>query len=175
MQQRGCRRERGRERDDDGGGLLKSSQIYQRCSDSSCLCFLVFSSPVPLLPSLLLRFLTQSGISSVPVYCTCRYILSLLSGLAINADCLQLASLTYNIINIYVTLPSGLLSTSALSLSSVAISIACLSNLHAALPQPQRIPERTNYVRQKSIKIDTATRRGFLVRKLFLRERRLSV
>lgn len=60
--------------------LLKSSQIYQRCSDFSCSCFLVLwidlfcSSPALLLPSLLPpRSLPLSGIFSVPVYRTSRY------------------------------------------------------------------------------------------------------
>lgn len=120
-QQRGCSSgDAGEKRDDDVGGLLKSSQIYQRCSDSSCLCFLVLWLSF-LLP-LFLFFLRSSSVlflSPVSPLSLCIVhlgtYLSLLSGLFIDADCLQLASLTYSNINIYVTL---LLSTSALSLSS---------------------------------------------------------
>lgn len=119
-QQRGCSSgDAGEKRDDDVGGLLKSSQIYQRCSDSSCLCFLVlWLSFLPLflffLRSSSVLFLSPVSPLSLCIVHLGTY-LSLLSGLFIDADCLQLASLTYSNINIYVTL---LLSTSALSLSS---------------------------------------------------------
>lgn len=145
--------------------LLKSSQIYQRCSDFSCLCFLVLwidsfcSSPAPLLPSLspvlFLCLVSSLSLSIVHLGMHPSSRLSLL-GLVINADCLSpieqqsCSRLTDNTVSTLIAIKITFFDKVhcccvCQSSQVVAIPIACLSNLHAALPQPQpqRIPERS--------------------------------
>lgn len=149
--------------------LLKSSQIYQRCSDFSCLCFLVLwidsfcSSPAPLLPSLspVLFLCLVSSLSLCIVHLGMHPSsrLSLL-GLVINADCLSpIEQQSCRQYGIYINCHQDYLLRQSALLLCLSIKSSC-RHTHRLPVEPaccitataaQRIPER-NELRTPKIK-----------------------